>query len=376
MRFVEPGFLRPAQRSPNSESSEKLIAESCPGAVIEPWPRVGWVDPYWGPSLTVHTGFATDDAVRYRASSGGVVTALALHALKSKLVDRVVHVAPDPIHPTRNVIVVSSAAKDIVNGAGSRYAASDPLSQIDRILAEGGTIAFIGKPCDVAALRALAKMDARVGRHIKLMLSFFCAGIPSARAASRVVKALGAPEADVSAFRYRGNGWPGFAVASINDGRDLKMSYSDSWGNYLSKEVQFRCKICTDGVGAHADIACADAWFGDDNGYPDFEEKDGRSLVVTRSATGAALLKSALEAAAISVEPVDFSAIERMQPSQARRKRLLLSRLIALRLILRAVPRYAGTEVFSASRRAGIVENAKSFLGMLRRVVFKNSSAF
>ena len=55
------------------------------------------------------------------------------------------------------------------------------------------------------------------------------------------------------------------------------MSYADSWGAHLSKHVQFRCKICPDAVGGVADIACADAWYGGDSGYPQFDEAAGRS---------------------------------------------------------------------------------------------------
>ena len=51
------------------------------------------------------------------------------------------------------------------------------------------------------------------------------------------------------------------------------MSYAQSWGEILTKHVQFRCKVCPDGSGGFADVACADAWYGDERGYPSFEEE-------------------------------------------------------------------------------------------------------
>src|SRR3546814_12796145 len=94
---------------------------------------------------------------------------------------------------------------------------------------------------------------------------------------------MGLAGAPLSEFRYRGNGWPGQAVARTTDGRAGEMSYERSWGDHLSREVQFRCKICPDAVGGTADIACADAWYGGEGGYPQFEEQDGRSLIMVRS---------------------------------------------------------------------------------------------
>src|SRR3546814_6618598 len=77
---------------------------------------------------------------------------------------------------------------------------------------------------------------------------------------------MGLAGAPLSECRYRGNGWPGQAVALTTDGRAGEMSYERSWGDHLSREVQFRCKNCPDAVGGTADIACADAWYGGESG--------------------------------------------------------------------------------------------------------------
>ena len=115
---------------------------------------------------------------------------------------------------------------------------------------------------------------------------------------------LGVEPADLTAFRYRGNGWPGRATATARDGRVAHMSYEESWGGYLSKEVQFRCKICPDAVGGVADIACADAWYGGETGYPTFEELDGRSLIMSRTARGQTVLDNAVADKAVAMEPL------------------------------------------------------------------------
>jgi coenzyme F420 hydrogenase subunit beta len=213
-----------------------------------------------------------------------------------------------------------------------------------------------------------ARHDPRVDQLVVAMIAFMCGGVPSARGVELLVRKMGADPADVRAFRYRGNGWPGRATALTGDGREHSLSYHESWGGVLSKHVQLRCKICADGVGMSADLVCADAWYGDNKGYPSFEEQDGRSLVLGRTPRGQALIDAAVASGHLQTEPLDGREIDRMQPYQMRRTRLTLSRLMAMRLSLRAATSYRGGSLLRFARRAGFGANLKSFLGTLARV--------
>ncbi len=363
------GYNRPVQTAPVSAEAERRISGACPGVAVNPWPAAPDMNPSWGPWRRVGVGWSTDPAIRHGASSGGAVTGLAVHALKTGLVDRVVHVVADPANPTGNLVTVSSTAAQVVDGAGSRYAASSPLASIDAVLSDGGAVAFIGKPCDVSALRRLARLDARVDQHVPLMLAFFCAGVPNQSGVRKILKAMDIAPEEVERFRYRGNGWPGNAAAVTRDGRTAEMSYAESWGGYLAKEVQFRCKICPDAVGGSADIACADAWYGDDGGYPAFEERDGRSLIVSRTARGEVILDQALSAGALEIEPLAVDEIDKMQPSQALRKSLVRARTAALAATLQPTLDTHGVMTGEAAARIGLRIQLRNFLGTLRRIV-------
>jgi coenzyme F420 hydrogenase subunit beta len=369
METVAPGYSRPHAVGPIALAKERVIAEACPGARVAPWPDAPHRHLSWGPWRRTLTGFATDAALRHRASSGGALSALLIQALETGMVDRVLHVEADPERPTRNRMTWSRTAQEVFEGAGSRYAASSPLADIDAALSEPGRFAFVGKPCDVSALRQLARVDARVNERAPLMLSFFCAGLPSHRGADRILADMGFSPDEVRAFRYRGDGWPGLTRAETHDGRVAVMRYEDSWGGRLSHEVQFRCKICPDAVGGVADVACADAWYGGETGYPQFEEQDGRSLIMTRTSIGDALLQSAVDDKRIEVEPLPVEEIDLMQPGQARRKRLVAARLAACSATLQATPRMQGLDVGRAARTASPVETARNLLGTVRRIV-------
>ncbi len=369
MAMTPPGYLRPQQTATLTAAQESGIATACPALVVDEsgLPAAPVDDPLWGRSHFTGTGFATDAALRHRASSGGVLSALLAQALASGLVDFVIQTGADPDVPTANLTGISTTADDVAANAGSRYAPSAPLAGLEDWLARPGRFAFVGKPCDVTALRARARTDPRIAARVPLMLAFFCAGIPSAAGTGRILDRLGVAPEDVAAFRYRGDGWPGYATATLHDGTSRRMSYADSWGDILSKQVQFRCKICPDAVGTMADVACADAWYGDDRGYPSFDEQDGRSLVIARTAAGLALLDAARAAGAIETAPLPMTEIVRMQPAQARRKRQILSRLAAMAVAGRPLPRYRGLQLWQAAAQDSPLAQARSFAGLLRR---------
>jgi len=371
LRRDTKGWLRPVALAEPAPGTDALLAQACPGATVAPW--VGGesraIDPYWGPHVRVMTAHATDPEVRHMASSGGALSALALHLLETGEVDRVLHVGMDTLAPLFTKIVRSAGRDDILRAAGSRYAPAAPLAEIRAELEQPGRILFIGKPCDAGALRQLMAADPAVAERFPYLLSFFCAGTPSQDGTDRIVRKLGMEKAEVSHFRYRGDGWPGYATATRPDGSSERMTYAASWGDILSKEVQFRCKICPDAMGGAADIAAADAWYGGESGYPAFEEMDGRSLLISRTRRGDTLVKAAENAGAVATTPLDIGEIIKMQPSQARRKRLVAARMAAMALTGNPRPVVEGLKVGEAARLAGVLENVKSCAGTMRRIL-------
>lgn len=370
MAIDDKGFARPEVRGTVAPHVEAAIAKACPGAIVAPWPVnfEGDVHPSWGPYRQCSTGHATDDEVRFAGSSGGLLSALAIHALESGLVDAVVHVRGSEIQPTANDVTVSRDRAAVLAAAGSRYGPSAALAQLGQLLSLDERYLVIGKPCDISALRQLGTVDARVSRTFPFMLSFFCGGLPSAHGTEAIVRALGFAPEELTAFRYRGMGWPGTASATSADGRTATMSYEQSWGKFLSGRVQYRCKICPDAVGGTADIAGADAWYGGESGYPKFDQRDGRSLAMVRSAAGEALLQSALAAGTCTVTPLPITEVDLMQPAQARRKRLVRARLLAARIMRQPVPMMRGLMVEQAAQGASIKDQVKNVLGSVKRI--------
>jgi coenzyme F420 hydrogenase subunit beta len=368
MRLSQQGYLRPTSLKVLDAKDAELVQKVCPGIRIEHDAPLLNYHQIWGPIMRARTGQATDDQIRREGSSGGVISALALYLLESKQVDFIAQISVVTGDPLTNKVQMSRSRADILRAAGSRYAPAAPLDRLEEFLLTGQRFAVIGKPCDIAAVRNLGRIDPRVIRQIPFLLSFMCAGVPSINGTHELLHELGTDSNSLESLRYRGNGWPGMARAVGVDGQVAEMDYSKSWGNILNRHLQFRCKICPDGTGEFADVVCADAWYGKD-GYPDFKEREGRSLVISRTKVGESLVKEAIRAGIIGAEDLDITQIDRMQPYQLNRKKVVLGRLLGFYLRRGRLAHFRRMGLVKASLSADPLDWLRNVIGTYKRAV-------
>ena len=217
----------------------------------------------WGPILEIWEGFATDSEIRYKGSSGGAATALALFCLENEQISGVLHIGADLENPLQNVPVFSRTKEELLAHTGSRYSPAAPCEKLNWIENADSQSVFIGKPCDVAALRKAQALNLALKEKVNLAISIFCAGTPSTAGTYKVLESLGVKPEAVGELRYRGCGWPGETVVKIKggNGQVRRITYEESWGGILSKHVPLRCRLCPDGTGEFADISCGDPWY-------------------------------------------------------------------------------------------------------------------
>lgn len=342
------GFLRPKVSgfAPTTldEREARVFRGVCPGVALSPPAADGRsTHPIFGSYVAAWQGWASDPELRKAGSSGGVLSALATWLIDSGRVDSVAGSAMSTVNPTRTVPIRITTREEALASAGSRYA------PVANTLLDGHCCAFVGKPCEASARSRLALVspDGECGHSKPILLSFLCAGTPSQHATDDLTSALGVQSNSVSRLRYRGHGWPGEFVVETFNGQRRSMSYEESWGNSLGRRLQTRCKLCPDGTGEHADIAVGDYWNTDDRGFPSFTEGDGNSVVIARTAAGAALIKSAVESGVLTLSKVSLGDVASVQPLQSSRRKTLAGRLIGRNLAGYRVPRYRGYGLFS-----------------------------
>jgi coenzyme F420 hydrogenase subunit beta len=341
------------------------------GADFTSLPRTDAIDRDWGPVLAAWQGHAADDEIRYRGSSGGAVTALALFALQSGQVQGVAHIAARTDDPRLNEAVISHDRAGLLRGAGSRYAQASPTEALGAIAAGDVPVAFVGKPCDVASVAKAAGADAGLAAKLPLTIAIFCAGAPNLNATEKLLDRLKVPKgARLTDLRYRGAGWPGLMQARwVNeDGVEVTskgIPYGEGWGGILQSERRWRCRICTDHTGAFADISVGDPWHTPPAGHEDA----GRSLIVARTARGLALVEAAIAAGVLVAAPEGRDAIAKAQPGLAATLGAVWGRRLVMRGAGMPVPADRGLPLWKHWLALPVRAKVSSVAGTVRRIV-------
>ena len=228
------GRERPVARGRLDAATLTRINAICPGTRVEgarpeDQSTPAAHDVVWGPAEHLAIGYARDPAVRYRGSTGGVLTALGQFLLTSGRVKFILHVAASGREPLRTERRLSFDAASVLDAAGSRYGPAAPLVDFTELLDRAEPFAVIAKPCDIGAVRNLARIDPRVDRHLRYALTFVCGGASDLTKSEEVVGELGIRPGELSSFRYRGNGCPGPTRLETQDGRSFEMTNQDRW---------------------------------------------------------------------------------------------------------------------------------------------------
>lgn len=327
----------------------------------------------WGVVKEAYLGNSSDEDVRFKASSGGVITALCLLLIEKKLVDGVIQTRKCSSDPRLTETIVSTTREDVLSCCGSRYTTSSPLKNIKQHIEPDKIYAFVGKPCDISALRMFQKsFSDDWSKQIKYMLTFYCAGQPSINANNKLLAELGCKDVkECEDLRYRGFGWPGKAMVKLKNGMERTMDYESSWMRILGRDTRRICRFCTDGTGEYSDISCGDAWYLDSSNHPDFTERPGRNIIFARTKVGLSLMKDAIKEGYINAEVFDMSRsneLKLFQPYHYTRKASLSTLKIAMQLCGRDFPFYDISKLHKFAKGFSIRGKMYRFLGTLQRI--------
>ena len=370
MTMVEPGYLRPHTLNTIPPEIMQTILDVCPGVSIDGAcvEDTELNDPVMGPGVSAWRGHASVDEVQFKAAAGGALTALGMYLVDSGEVCFVLHVTAARNAPMLSERKLSFDAGSVLEGAASRYGPVSPLVDVTQLLERDEPFAFIGKPCDVAAIRNLARHDHRVANLVKYTLTLSCAGIPALGFSNQFLERHSMSTSELSEFRYRGHGWPGPTYARTTDGREAQESYLQMWYPYAEKwKTQFRCKICPDATGELADITSVDDW---PTGFPEKDEPVGRSLVIARTQAADRLIRKAIDAGYLDMEPAaeKMQGLHQTQPHQVNKKRGILARLIAMWLSGLPIPRFRNMRLLAAALTIHPVFHLRNFWGLRFRI--------
>lgn len=365
------GRERPMARQSLSRSTLERINAICPGTRIDgPDPatqsREAQHNVIWGSAERLSVGHATEPSVRFRGSTGGVLTALGQFLLASGRVRFILHVGASAAAPMRTERRLSFDSASVLEAAGSRYGPAAPLIDFCEMLDRGEPFALIAKPCDVTAVRNLGRSDPRVARYLRYALTFLCGGASDLSKSEEVLRRFDISEDELSLFRYRGYGNPGPTRLETHDGRNFELTYQQLWEDESKWMIQPRCKICPDAIGQGADIAASDVWPG---GGPSGED-EGFNGIIVRTERGLELYEAAVNAGALTIDrPASFADFDVYQPHQVQKRRAVWARLKGMKHAGRPVPEVAGLDLEDCARQNSVAVNLRESRGTRDRAL-------
>lgn len=361
--------LRPVVNSVKCQKCGECV-KVCPGIEISHSPFNSNTIPVlresWGPVLEVWEGYATDHEIRYKGSSGGVTTALALFCLEQERVSGVLHIGANAEVPWQNVAVFSQNRTALIARTGSRYSPAAPCEKLNWVEEAESSCVFIGKPCDVIALRKSQAVNSKLNKKVGLAISIFCAGTPPTEGTYHLLDVFGVTTEEIEELRYRGCGWPGMTTAKIKggNGQIRQMTYEEAWCNILSNYGQLRCRICPDSTGEFADISCGDPWYREPG--PD---ELGQSLVLVRTVKGRDMFHNAIETGYITATKAEPSILPCSQKALLRRRRHLWGGLLAMRIMRVPAPHFQGFFLYSNWHYLSFFDKIRSMLSTVCRII-------
>ncbi len=230
-------------------------------------------------------GYSLDDNLRYKASSGGIVSTILRYLAEKKIIDGFILVRPSKETAFLNEPFISKDVKDIYKYAGTRYCpipVGKILKEIDSI---EGKFAIVGTPCQIHAIKKYENENNKIKSKIYIHIGLFCGGAPNLNAHRYYMFAHKLKHANLKSI-YRGIGWPGNNVFEYNDGSKIlrPKQPNDFWDRiyytlaFFPIFAQKRCLLCIDRFASFADISVGDAWLDIFR-----NDKKGTSLIISRN---------------------------------------------------------------------------------------------
>lgn len=289
-------------------------------------------DIFIGNVLQAYAGYAADKDLRYRATSGGVTSALLHFALESGFVDGAIVTKMDENNPLRTKPFIAITHQEVNAAMGSKYCPAPTNIAIKEVLKRNGRYALIGLPCHIHGLRKAQDKIPALKEKLVLQLSLFCGMNFTYKLTEWFLRQIGVEKDSVADLKYRCNGYPG-SIKITKKNNDIVSYPLESY--YLPEFKSTRCTLCSDAFGELADISIGDAWL------PEFKsDHAGRNIVVVRTRKGLGFIQQAQYAKIVCLDRIELSKIIESNKRVAIFKKKVRARLKLFNIVGKKTPVY------------------------------------
>ena len=280
---------------------------------------------------------SNDPEILSNASSGGIMSHLAIALLESHLVDRVLVTHFEYLPEARAIGVLASSRNEILKSQGSKYCPVDISGALREIKNNNYKVAVLGTPCQIAGIREIQRNDSTFRDKISITISTFCGGVKNYDNLDSLARRHGIAPNSVTFFQFRGSGQPGSMLIRNSSGKQVAVPYPEYVG-HTGYSKHLRCHLCVDATGELADIACGDAWL------PRFRNRTHPwSIIISRNKKAADLIERLAFGGKITTEVISQDEIKRSQRENLTSKKVRQkSRMHLYRLLHIATPSFDG----------------------------------
>lgn len=252
-------------------------------------------------------GQSTDEDIRKRATSGGIVTTLLIFALKKEIVDGALVTKSLGAKPR---VILAESEDEIRSASGSKYCPVPLVSSINLLSEKNGKFAVVGLPCHIRAIRRLETVNKEIKDKIVLHIGLFCSHSVSFNGTIFLLENLAIKLEDVLELAYRKKvGKETGMWIRTNDGSEKFIPSKKYWSRFFNFFfVPPHCLKCRDLTSELADISVGDAWLR--------ELKSvgvEHCIFLTRNNAGQKLVKSAIDEGLIKCQKSDSETVIRSQ---------------------------------------------------------------
>ncbi|MBS7287768.1 MAG: Coenzyme F420 hydrogenase/dehydrogenase, beta subunit C-terminal domain [Candidatus Freyarchaeota archaeon] len=263
-----------------------------------------------GRYVNSYIGYSKRRDIRWRASSGGLVTALLMFMLESNIIDGVLAVRMEGLRP---VPFIAGSSKELLMAMGSKYLPVPLNAKLRNLLDIEGRFAVVGLPCHIRGVKKAMSVSRKLQEHILLSVGLFCSRTVSSIGIRTLLHKLRMREDVVEEISFRGRGWPGKLYVRLRNGDEVFFPYFSYWRPLFSTHffTPTSCMFCSDLTNEEADISAGDPWLPEILGT----DRLGTSIAVSRTEIGDEILREAWRAGYIELKEIG---IEKVVESQWR----------------------------------------------------------
>lgn len=242
--------------------------------------------------LNCYLAHSPDDDVRLDASSGGFITGLILHLMKTGQADGAIVARCQGENPWIARSFIATTREELLSARASKYAPVSSCVTLKQVLEKPGRYVFVGTPCMIEGLRKIQDIIPEMKGKTVLAIGLVCAGMASRQSTIAFLQRYDVKLDQAYKIVYRGGGWPGYFRVFDEKGKTIlkKPLLGGSLDLVVPGDHYLRCYNCFDPWARFADIVVSDPWCDEmvDN------ETKGWSGIMVRTESGQKAVDSSI----------------------------------------------------------------------------------